>query len=572
MRVQLLIPRQDKKLFLDIENKETVSSFRDRVSKLVNLEKKQFLLISLGKILNDKCSDKTPALLTSTYRIRDKTSIIVHINQFKDSVKRDKISKQAYTRRPKNKNIVLSLDVVTKPFEEFFCTQCENKADNCSECGCRRCLLKTGDPIICDQCDGYWHAQCAGLTKTPKDKYWYCPDCINTDVDKVIDKKKAITNGKTLDALVRLRDKECAIVSKNHVGKIPGIYCGQTWENLNTCADWGAHRTTSYSSRVLGGTETGAVSILLYRNARNLKTFEDKGYEFIIYGLGVITRMQVEAGSLMDKTLQRQDLSLALTCDAPLNSKRGAKAFNWRNSRPIRVCRSCMPEPTTDSFVPPQGIRYDGLYKVVEYWPEISQNPKRIVWKFKLRRDDDELAPWLVQSEKMIKDKGLRMVYEDEEKNERLVQYQIPPHIMKLIEMDQKNQRLWNEVKKLVFYSEFEFLNHLFDNIITCCSGACSKPIQRPIVTACGHICCKKCLDYSKTNTCFTCRAPISRDQLVPDEHLISILKAFSHTYGQDTEMIPCPAKNYTPPKRKNDDSSKTMAKKRVRIVIDSVF
>jgi hypothetical protein len=27
----------------------------------------------------------------------------------------------------------------------------------------------------------------------------------------VIDKKKAITNGKTLDALVRLRDKECAI-------------------------------------------------------------------------------------------------------------------------------------------------------------------------------------------------------------------------------------------------------------------------------------------------------------------------------------------------------------------------
>jgi hypothetical protein len=108
----------------------------------------------------------------------------------------------------------------------------------------------------------------------------------------------------------------------------------------------------------------------------------------------------------------------------------------------------------------------------------IGQNPKRIVWKFKLRRDDDELAPWLVQSEKMIKDKGLRMVYEDEEKNERLVQYQIPPHIMKLIEMDQKNQRLWNEVKKLVFYSEFEFLNHLFDNIITCCSGACSKPIQ----------------------------------------------------------------------------------------------
>lgn len=39
----------------------------------------------------------------------------------------------------------------------------------------------------------------------------YCPDCINTDVDLIVDKKKKIQNTKSLDALMRMREKECAI-------------------------------------------------------------------------------------------------------------------------------------------------------------------------------------------------------------------------------------------------------------------------------------------------------------------------------------------------------------------------
>ncbi|RCI01795.1 ubiquitin-like with PHD and RING finger domains 2, partial [Rhizopus stolonifer] len=420
---------------------------------------------------------------------------------------------------------------------------------------------------ICDQCDTYWHAQCAGLTKIPKDKYWYCPDCINTDVDLIVDKKKKIQNTKSLDALMRMREKECAIVPRNHVGKIPGVYCGQTWENLNACSDWGIHRTTSFSSRVLGGSDTGAVSIFLYRNSRNFKTYEDKGYEFIFSGLGVISKV---TSSLMDKSLVRQDLSLALTCDAPLNSKTGSKAVNWKRSRPIRVCRAHV-EKFMSEFDPVEGVRYDGIYKVVEYWPVTCQNPKRVVWKFKLRRDDDELAPWLVQSKNLSIERGLRMIYEDEDKAKKIVQYKIPPHIIQMMDEDTANKRKWDEVKKLEFWSEFEFINYLFDTVIVCNSGACSKPIQNPIVTSCGHICCKKCLTYSKSDTCFTCRSPINKGRMVSNVALIGILKVFSPTYGQNTEKIPCPAMRYDPPKRKRDGSIDLKKRKKIRIVIDSV-
>lgn len=105
-------------------------------------------------------------------------------------------------------------------------------------------------------------------------------------------------------------------------------------------------------------------------------------------------------------------------------------------------------------------------------------NPDRVVWKFMLRRDDDELAPWLSKAEEEYKKKGLRMIHEDEKENKKLVKYKIPARIQKMMTEDTKNQRLWEGVKKLEFYSEYEFLNHLFENVVTCCSGACPKPIK----------------------------------------------------------------------------------------------
>lgn len=38
-------------------------------------------------------------------------------------------------------------------------------------------------------------------------------------------------------------------------------------------------------------------------------------------------------------------------------------------------------------YCPPDGNRYDGIYKVVRYWPEVGQAGFK-VWRYLLRRDD----------------------------------------------------------------------------------------------------------------------------------------------------------------------------------------
>ena len=38
-------------------------------------------------------------------------------------------------------------------------------------------------------------------------------------------------------------------------------------------------------------------------------------------------------------------------------------------------------------YCPLDGNRYDGIYKVVRYWPEVGQAGFR-VWRYLLRRDD----------------------------------------------------------------------------------------------------------------------------------------------------------------------------------------
>jgi hypothetical protein len=61
--------------------------------------------------------------------------------------------------------------------------------------------------------------------------------------------------------------------------------------------------------------------------------------------------------------------ALAITCNALFNEEFGATAQNWRKSRPIRVCRTYRRYKTHPQFAPKEGIRYDGLYKIVKYWP-----------------------------------------------------------------------------------------------------------------------------------------------------------------------------------------------------------
>jgi hypothetical protein len=54
----------------------------------------------------------------------------------------------------------------------------------------------------------------------------------------------------------------------------------------------------------------------------------------------------------------------------------------------------------------------------------------------------------------------------------------IPNRIQQYMKSDTKNKRLWNEVKKMDFWSEYEFLHYIFDEAVVCSSYACPKPIK----------------------------------------------------------------------------------------------
>lgn len=101
-----------------------------------------------------------------------------------------------------------------------------------------------------------------------------------------------------------------------------------------------------------------------------------------------------------------------------------------------------------------------------------------MIWKFLFRRDDQESPPWMSHGKQMISKRGIRMIKSQQETTEKLVRYLIPNRIEQLVKKDTKNKRLWDQIKKMEFWSEYEFLHYLFDTAITCSSSVCSKPIK----------------------------------------------------------------------------------------------
>lgn len=52
--------------------------------------------------------------------------------------------------------------------------------------------------------------------------------------------------------------------------------------------------------------------------------------------------------------------------------------------------------------------RYDGIYKVVKYFPKKGKSGLT-VWRFMMRRDDPVPAPWTKDGKKRIESLGLEM-------------------------------------------------------------------------------------------------------------------------------------------------------------------
>ncbi|XP_066460350.1 E3 ubiquitin-protein ligase UHRF2 [Eleutherodactylus coqui] len=306
------------------------------------------------------------------------------------------------------------------------CKHC--KADPNAECRFCSCYLCGGKQdahmqLLCDECNMAYHIYCLNppLSKIPEDEDWYCPSCKNdsTEVVKAGEKlKQSKKKAKMPSASTESqrdwgkgmacvgRTKECTIVPSNHYGPIPGVPVGALWKFRVQVSEAGVHRP--HVGGIHGRSNDGSYSLVL---AGGFEDEVDRGDEFTYTGSGgrdLSGNKRIGEHSF-DQTLTHMNRALALNCDAALNDKDGAESKNWRAGKPVRVVRSSKGRRIS-KYAPEDGNRYDGIYKVVKYWPEIGKCGF-LVWRYLLRRDDVEPAPWTAEGIERSKKLGLTLQY-----------------------------------------------------------------------------------------------------------------------------------------------------------------
>ncbi|KAJ3375989.1 E3 ubiquitin-protein ligase uhrf1 [Allomyces arbusculus] len=408
--------------------------------------------------------------------------------------------------------------------------------EKCRSCGCGTCQGLTGNPnktIVCDECPKWYHWACVGLKRLPKED-WYGPCCkrnVKVILEKDVQKKKgkAATAKKSWghgNACAGVA-KKCTIVPPEHVGKIPGVLCGQSWKYRRDCASAGIHRPLV--AGICGGTKTGTVSIVV---SGGYDDDEDHGEWFYYTGAGGRDLKKDDknlrtAAQSKAQELKSANLALAKTCAAKVNDEKGAEARDWRKSRAIRVVRgSACAKHADEGIAPAAGYRYDGLYKVVKYWPQKGKSG-HMIWRFQLRRDDDEPAPWTDEGKQYIEENGLVMVT-DGESDEAAgndaggsseagplakrpkVLWKPSKELYALIEKDTLHARQWKEILRREF-APVELADNLSE-VFEC--PVCHAMPDIPVTPPCGHTLCKDCFDHMiKANhkTCAKCREPVGK-------------------------------------------------------------
>uniref|UniRef100_A0A667HZ51 E3 ubiquitin-protein ligase UHRF n=1 Tax=Lynx canadensis TaxID=61383 RepID=A0A667HZ51_LYNCA len=459
----------------------------------------------------------------------------------------------------------------------------------CRSCSCHICGGKQ-EPnmqLLCDECNMAYHIYCLNppLDKVPEEEYWYCPSC-KTDSSEVVkagerlkmSKKKAKMPSASTEsrrdwgrgmACVG-RTRECTIVPSNHYGPIPGIPVGSTWRFRVQVSEAGVHRP--HVGGIHGRSNDGAYSLVL---AGGFADEVDRGDEFTYTGSGgknLAGNKRIGAPSA-DQTLTNMNRALALNCDAPLDDKIGAESRNWRAGKPVRVIRSFKGRKIS-KYAPEEGNRYDGIYKVVKYWPEISSSHGFLVWRYLLRRDDVEPAPWTSegiersrrlclrlqypvgypsdkegkktkgQSKKQASGASKRPTTDDDcpsaskvlktsDSAEAVEAFQLTPQQQHLIREDHQNQKLWDEVLASLVEGP-NFLKKLEQSFMCVC---CQELVYQPVTTDCLHNVCKDCLQRSfkaQVFSCPACRHDLGQNYLmIPNEILQTLLDLFFPGYSK---------------------------------------
>uniref|UniRef100_A0A8C9Z9U3 E3 ubiquitin-protein ligase UHRF n=1 Tax=Sander lucioperca TaxID=283035 RepID=A0A8C9Z9U3_SANLU len=487
------------------------------------------------------------------------------------------------------------------------CKHC--KADPEAECRFCSCCVCGGKQdahmqLLCDECNMAFHIYCLNppLATIPDDEDWYCPTCKN-DTSEVVkageklktSKKKAKMPSATTEsqrdwgkgmACVG-RTKECTIVPSNHYGPIPGIPVGATWKFRVQVSEAGVHRP--HVGGIHGRSNDGSYSLVL---AGGFEDEVDRGDEFTYTGSGgrdLSGNKRIGEHSF-DQTLTHMNrldehnsaLALALNCDAPLNDKDGAESRNWRAGKPVRVVRSSKGRRIS-KYAPEEGNRYDGIYKVVKYWPEIGKCGY-LVWRYLLRRDDLEPAPWTPEGLERIEKLGLAVQKRTGENRvssetsfkmacKYLISHQRPkckcsftcivfysPRVaaffslnsvslpetppaaeppskrvkieetfqlsqqqQQLIREDTANKKLWDEA--MGHLKEGPNFLRKMEQIFMCV--CCQELAYQPITTVCSHNVCKTCLQRSfraDVYTCPACRHDLGKDYIMTQNVTLQVL------------------------------------------------
>ncbi|KAG1659086.1 E3 ubiquitin-protein ligase UHRF1 [Nymphon striatum] len=214
------------------------------------------------------------------------------------------------------------------------------------------------------------------------------------------------------------RTKRCTIVPENHFGPIPGIEVGSCWKFRMQVGESGIHRPQV--AGIHGREKEGSYSICL---SGGYEDDVDNGDEFTYTGSGGrdLSGNKRTAEQSCNQELTRMNRALAINCNAPFNKTEGAESKDCKKGKPVRVVRNYKGNKHS-KYCPTEGNRYDGIYKVVKYWPAHGKSGF-IVWRYLFRRDDPTPAPWTEEGKKRIQQLGLTMEYPpgyEEKKDEKL--------------------------------------------------------------------------------------------------------------------------------------------------------
>ncbi|KAM6963306.1 LOW QUALITY PROTEIN: E3 ubiquitin-protein ligase UHRF1 [Aplochiton taeniatus] len=473
------------------------------------------------------------------------------------------------------------------------CKHCkDNPSKNCCWCNCHVCGIKQ-DPdkqLLCDECDMAFHTYCLNppLTTIPEDEDWYCPECRN-DASEVVLAGEKLKDSKKKSKMASAsstsqrdwgkgmacvgRTKQCTIVPSNHHGRIPGVPVGALWKFRVQVSESGVHRP--HVAGIHGRSNDGAYSLVL---AGGYEDDKDDGNEFTYTGSGGrdLSGNKRTAEQSCDQKLTNMNRALALNCNAAVNAKDGAEARDWKAGKPVRVVRSCKGRKHS-KYSPEEGNRYDGIYKVVKYWPEKGKSGF-LVWRYLLKRNDDEPAPWTRDGKERIKKLGLTMQYpegyleavaakekekenkidevndtptkgkrkrksqtEDDQKpspaktnskKTKLEAYALTKEQKALIKDDEANKKVWEEAMQSLALGP-KFLSKVEEVFLCIC---CQEVVYKPITTECQHNVCRECLQRSfraEVYTCPACRHDMGKNYgMSVNKPLQAILNQFFPGYS----------------------------------------